>query len=63
MGKSKENLDRMDINLCVLPVVEMFGRNPKYLHESSTLRPVTSSVPNAFQLMMMTQHSLQMSTN
>ena len=65
VGKGKDSLDEADVNLCLSPVVSMFGAFVKFIVASSNEDPSHSSQcppQNAFQIMLASQQCLSAST-
>lgn len=65
LGSCKEKLDRVDLELPVIAVVESFGRFLKYLvkeqQDKGETSSNTASRPNAFEILMNSQRALQRS--
>jgi len=65
LGPSKESLDKVDLNLQIIPVIESFGRFLKYYVKDNTTETVVTHAPhsvtsvNAFQILMDAQRQLQ----
>ena len=65
LGTSKEKMDRVDLDLPLIAVVESFGRFLKYLVEEKEKDGASCSntaSKNAFDVLMNSQRSLQRST-
>ena len=66
LGTSKEKMDRVDLDLPVVTVVESFGRFLKYLvkqkqKEGESCSSTASTLRNAFDVLMSSQRALQRS--
>ena len=56
MGANKEKMDKVDLDLPVIPVIESFGRFVKYcVNEKGSSAGTSSMTRNAFEVLLASQ--------